>query len=59
MPCRLPLLKARSLVMVLPKIVAEMLGHANISMTLDVYSHALPDMQQGAATAMDAIFGAG
>jgi integrase len=28
-----------------PKIVQEMLGHANISITLDTYSHVLPDMQ--------------
>ena len=42
-----------------PKIVSEMLGHASISITLYVYSHALPDMQQEAATAMDAIFGEG
>ena len=31
-----------------PKIVQEMLGHANISITLDTYSHVLPDMQGGA-----------
>jgi integrase len=31
-----------------PKIVQEMLGHANISITLDTYSHVLPDMQDGA-----------
>ncbi len=28
-----------------PKIVQEMLGHANISMTLATYSHSLPNMQ--------------
>jgi integrase len=27
-----------------PKIVSEMLGHANIAITLDTYSHVLPDM---------------
>jgi integrase len=36
-----------------PKIVQEMLGHANISMTLDTYSHVLPDMQEKAVSAMD------
>jgi integrase len=36
-----------------PKIVSEMLGHANISITLDTYSHVTPDMQQAAAGAMD------
>ena len=29
-----------------PKIVSEMLGHANIAITLDTYSHVLPDMQR-------------
>ena len=36
-----------------PKIVSEVLGHANISITLDVYSHCLPNMQGPAASAMD------
>ena len=35
-----------------PKVVQEMLGHANISQTLDTYSHVLPDMQDGAVAAM-------
>ncbi len=39
-----------------PKIVQEMLGHANISVTLDIYSHVLPDMQEEAAAAMDDVF---
>ncbi|MBA2619508.1 MAG: site-specific integrase [Rubrobacter sp.] len=29
-----------------PKIVSEMLGHASVSITLDVYSHLMPDMQE-------------
>ena len=37
-----------------PKIVSEMLGHATIAITLDIYSHVLPDMQQQAAAAMAA-----
>ena len=40
-----------------PKIVQEMLGHASIMLTLDTYSHILPDMQQEAADKMDKIFG--
>lgn len=39
-----------------PKVVSEMLGHANTSMTLDVYSHATPTMQRQAATAFDQLF---
>jgi integrase len=30
-----------------------MLGHANISMTMDTYSYVLPDMQEKAVSAMD------
>jgi integrase len=36
-----------------PKIVSEMLGHANIAITLDTYSHVLPDMKQKAAKALE------
>lgn len=36
-----------------PKIVSEMLGHASISITLDVYSHVPPAMQAHAVAAMD------
>jgi integrase len=36
-----------------PKIVQEMLGHANISMTLDTYSHVLPTMQDEAIAALE------
>jgi integrase len=36
-----------------PKIVQERLGHANISMTLDRYSHVSPDMQRQAADRLD------
>jgi integrase len=35
-----------------PKVVSEMLGHASVSITLDIYSHVMPDMQQDAAAAM-------
>jgi integrase len=34
------------------KIVQELLGHANISQTMDTYAHVLPNMQGEAATAM-------
>ncbi len=36
-----------------PKFVQEMLGHATIAITLDTYSHVLPGMSDGLATAMD------
>ncbi|HEV8192648.1 MAG TPA: site-specific integrase [Ktedonobacterales bacterium] len=34
-----------------PKVVSEMLGHSTVSMTLDRYSHVLPDMQEAATDA--------
>jgi integrase len=36
-----------------PKIVQELLGHSNISMTMDVYSHVLPNMQQNAISRLN------
>lgn len=41
-----------------PKVVSERLGHASISITLDLYSHVLPDAQDSAVAAMDALFDA-
>jgi len=39
------------------KVVSEMLGHADVSTTLSIYAHVLPDMQGGAARAMDDLLG--
>lgn len=39
-----------------PKIVQEILGHSTIGMTLDVYSHVLPSMQQEAMDKLDDLF---
>ena len=36
-----------------PKIVSERLGHSNIGITLDTYSHVLPGMQEDAVIAFD------
>ncbi len=38
-----------------PKVVSERLGHATVGLTLDVYSHVLPDMQRAAAAVMDRV----
>ncbi len=38
-----------------PKVVQERLGHANIGVTLDTYSHVLPNMQREAAEKLDAL----
>jgi integrase len=39
-----------------PKIVSERLGHSRVALTMDVYSHVIPGMQQEAAAAIDAAF---
>jgi len=36
-----------------PKVVSEMLDHSNIAITLDTYSHVLPNMQDSAARALE------
>ena len=36
-------------------VVSERLGHAKVSMTLEVYAHVLPDMQADAADALGAL----
>jgi len=36
-----------------PKVVSEMLGHATIAITLGMYGHVLPHMQEQAAALMD------
>jgi len=38
-----------------PKIVSEMLGHSQVGLTLDVYSHVTPTMQREAASALDGL----
>jgi integrase len=42
-----------------PKIVQEILGHSDISMTLDTYSHVLPTLQHEAMAKIDQAFGCG
>jgi integrase len=38
-----------------PKVVQERLGHANIGITMDTYSHVLPDLQESAAELVAAL----
>lgn len=38
-----------------PKIVAERLGHASVTITLDTYSHVLPTLQRDATDRLEAI----
>ena len=37
------------------RVVMETLGHSQVSLTLNTYSHVLPALQQDAASKMDAI----
>jgi integrase len=37
-----------------PKVIQEILGHSQISMTLDIYSHVLPNMHLDAMTRLNA-----
>lgn len=37
-----------------PRVVMEMLGHSTITLTMNVYSHVIPDLQREAATKMEA-----
>jgi integrase len=38
-----------------PKVVQERLGHSQIGITLDTYSHVVPTLQRDAASKLDAI----
>jgi len=40
-----------------PKIVSELLGHTQVSITLDVYSHVTATMQRDAVTAFEELLG--
>jgi integrase len=40
-----------------PRVVMETLGHSQVSLTLNTYSHVLPALQRDAASKMDAILG--
>jgi integrase len=36
-----------------PKVVSERLGHASIKITLDTYTHAIPNMQEAASERLE------
>jgi integrase len=40
-----------------PLVVSQMLGHSKVAVTLDVYSHVIPSLQAGAASAFDKVLG--
>lgn len=39
-----------------PKVVQELLGHSNVTLTLNVYGHVLPSMQQEAMDRLDRLY---
>ena len=39
-----------------PRVVMETLGHSQVSLTLNTYSHVLPALQREAAAKMNAVF---
>jgi len=36
-----------------PKVVQERLGHSSVAVTMDIYSHVMPNMQREAAERVD------
>jgi integrase len=38
-----------------PRVVMETLGHSQVSLTLNTYSHVLPSLQRDAAARMNAV----
>jgi integrase len=40
-----------------PKVVADVLGHASVTITLDTYSHVIPGLGDTAASAMEDVLG--
>jgi integrase len=38
-----------------PRVVMEMLGHSQIHLTMNTYSHVIPSMQREAAAKLDAL----
>ena len=41
-----------------PRVVMETLGHSQISLTMNTYSHVIPDLMRETTDKMDAILGA-
>jgi hypothetical protein len=42
-----------------PKVISEVLGHASVAFTLQVYSHIIEGMQANAMTLLDVVLPAG
>ena len=42
-----------------PKVVSEALGHSTVAITLDIYSHVTPGLQEAAAKQLDSLLPVG
>ena len=42
-----------------PKVVSERLGHSTVAITMDLYSHVMPGIQDEAAARLDALLASG
>jgi integrase len=42
-----------------PKVAQERLGHSQVTLTLDTYSHALPHLQEEASTRLEHLLSQG
>ncbi len=42
-----------------PKMVSEALGHSTVAITIDIYSHVTPGLQETAAKQLDSVLPAG
>jgi integrase len=42
-----------------PRVVMEQMGHSQISLTMNTYSHVVPSLQRDAADRLEALLGAG
>lgn len=40
-----------------PRVVMDILGHSEIAMTMDIYSHVVPELQREAASKMESLIG--
>jgi integrase len=40
-----------------PRVVQEALGHSSVNLTLQIYSHVIPELRQQAADRLDALMG--
>ena len=40
-----------------PRVVMEILGHSQVGLTMNTYTHVLPDLKRGAAASIDALLG--